>query len=81
MGLSRQVASVVLGAVEYLVAGLALLRTEGSLTLVGSGMEVQLVVILGRAEDIACFALDYLGSSLGKTTATLTTLAVVDSPL
>ncbi len=47
---------MVLGAVEDLVAGLALLRTEGRLTLVGSGMEVQLVVMLGGAEDIARFA-------------------------
>ncbi len=44
-------------------------------------MEVQLVVMLGGAEDIARFALDYLGSSLGKTTATLATLAAVDSHL
>ncbi len=68
---------MVLGAVEYLVAGLALLRTEGCLTLVGSGMEVQLVVMVGGAEDIAGVALDYLGSSLGKTTATLATLATL----
>ncbi len=58
---------MVLGAVEYLVAGLALLRTKGCLTLVGSGMEVQLVVILGGADDIARSHLIILGSSLGKT--------------
>ncbi len=81
MGFSCQVASVVLGAVEYLVAGLALLRTEGCLTLVGSSMEVHLVVMLGGAEDIARFAHYYLGSSLGKMTATLATLAAVNSLL
>ncbi len=41
----------------------------------GSGVEVQLVVMLGGAEHIARFALDYLGSSLGNTMVTLATLA------